>query len=44
MKLLPLLVDIASEANLAIFYLKGTYYDLVKRVLGVQQVGLVFAR
>jgi peroxin-10 len=44
MKSLPLLLDIASEVNLAIFYLKGTYYDLAKRVLGVRQVGSVFWR
>jgi peroxin-10 len=42
MKSLALLLDIASEINLAIFYLKGIYYDLVKRMLGVRQVGLVF--
>jgi len=31
------------EVNLAVFYLRGTYYDLVKRLLGIQHVSpLVF--
>ncbi len=31
-------VSVASELNLAIFYIGGVYYDLVKRMLGVQYV------
>ena len=42
LKLLPSLVDIAAEINLAIFYLRGTYYDLSKRLLGIQLVRLFF--
>jgi hypothetical protein len=31
------------EVNLAAFYVRGTYYDLVKRLLGIQHVSpLVF--
>ncbi|KAF8349838.1 Pex12 amino terminal region-domain-containing protein [Amanita rubescens] len=29
-------VSVASELNLAIFYIGGVYYDLVKRALGIQ--------
>jgi len=39
-RILPTAVDIATEVNLAIFYLRGTYYDLVKRLLRVQHVSL----
>ncbi|KAF5355827.1 hypothetical protein D9756_003997 [Leucocoprinus leucothites] len=35
MKTLPSLISVATEVNLAVFYLKGTYYDLSKRILGV---------
>lgn len=28
----------ATEVNLAIFYLRGTYYDLTKRILGIRHV------
>ncbi|PPQ98900.1 hypothetical protein CVT24_003531 [Panaeolus cyanescens] len=35
---LPSALEIASEINLAIFYLRGTYYDLAKRLLGIRQV------
>ena len=31
-------VSVASELNLAIFYIGGIYYDLVKRALGIQYV------
>jgi len=30
--------DIAMEINLAIFYMRGTYYDLIKRFMGIQHV------
>jgi len=33
---LPATLEIAGEINLALFYLRGVYYDLVKRVLGIQ--------
>ncbi|TFK30692.1 peroxisome assembly protein per8 [Coprinopsis marcescibilis] len=32
------ILRIASEVNLAIFYLKGSYYDPIKRLLGVQNL------
>jgi peroxin-10 len=38
LKTLLTLLDAASEANLALFYLKGTYYDLSKRFLGIRHV------
>ena len=32
------------EVNLAVFYMRGVYYDLVKRLLGIQHVSpLVFS-
>jgi peroxin-10 len=31
-------LDIATEINLAVFYLRGNYYDFVKRVLGIHYV------
>ena len=30
--------DVAMEINLAIFYTRGTYYDLMKRFMGIQHV------
>ena len=35
---LPATLEIAGEINLALFYLRGVYYDLVKRILGVKYV------
>ncbi|KAG1716779.1 hypothetical protein ID866_377 [Astraeus odoratus] len=35
---LPTCLEVATDVNLAIFYLRGTYYDLVKRVLGVRHI------
>jgi peroxin-10 len=35
---LPTTFEVASEINLAIFYLRGTYYDVAKRLLGIQHV------
>ena len=35
---LPATLGIAGETNLALFYLRGVYYDLVKRVLGIRYV------
>lgn len=34
------ILSMATEINLAIFYLRGTYYDPVKRLLGVKQASL----
>ncbi|KAF7986236.1 hypothetical protein HWV62_38695 [Athelia sp. TMB] len=38
LKSLPTTLEVVSEVNLAIFYLRGTYYDLVKRALGIQHI------
>ena len=35
---LPATLEIAGEVNLALFYLRGAYYDLLKRFLGIQYV------
>ncbi|KAI6136952.1 hypothetical protein F5141DRAFT_1185798 [Pisolithus sp. B1] len=33
LRTLPTFFEVASEVNLAIFYLRGAYYDLVKRII-----------
>ena len=38
--IIPTAMDIATEVNLAIFYLRGSYYDFVKRLIGIQHVSL----
>jgi peroxin-10 len=38
LKTLPTALEVLAELNLAIFYINGTYYDLVKRLLGIQKV------
>jgi peroxin-10 len=38
MRRLPAVFETASEVNLAIFYMRGTYYGLVKRLMGVKYV------
>jgi hypothetical protein len=38
LKALPVGLEVLAEVNLAIFYLKGTYYGIVKRFLGIQHV------
>ena len=35
---LPSALDIVTEIHLAVFYLKGNYYDLLKRILGIRHV------
>lgn len=37
---IPTALEVLSEINLAIFYLRGTYYGIVKRVLGVKYVSM----
>lgn len=39
--IIPTVMDIATEINLAVFYLRGSYYDLVKRLIGVQHVSIL---
>lgn len=36
----PALLETLSEINLAIFYFRGTYYNLAKRILGIRYVSL----
>ncbi|EIN13439.1 hypothetical protein PUNSTDRAFT_56754 [Punctularia strigosozonata HHB-11173 SS5] len=38
MHALPTALEIASEVNLAVFYLRGTYYDVWKRLLGIRHL------
>ncbi|KAF8167855.1 Pex12 amino terminal region-domain-containing protein [Crassisporium funariophilum] len=38
---LPVGLEIATEVNLAIFYLRGTYYNLVKRAMGIQHLSSI---
>lgn len=35
---LPTLLEVLSEINLAVFYLRGTYYSLAKRLLGIRYI------
>jgi peroxin-10 len=42
LKRLPPALDIVTDINLAIFYLRGNYYNLVKRVLGIHHVCVLF--
>lgn len=35
---IPTVLEVLSEINLAIFYLRGTYYNIAKRVLGIKYV------
>jgi len=41
LKALQVCLEVATEINLAVFYLRGSYYDLVKRLLGIRYVGCV---
>lgn len=38
---LPTLIEVISEINLAIFYFRGTYYNIAKRVLGIRYISLI---
>ena len=38
LRVLPTITEVASEINLAIFYLRGTYYDISKRILRIRHV------
>ncbi|KZT23813.1 hypothetical protein NEOLEDRAFT_1095547 [Neolentinus lepideus HHB14362 ss-1] len=38
---LPTVIEVISEINLAIFYLRGTYYDLSKRLLGIRHISSI---
>lgn len=39
---LPTALEVASEVNLATFYLRGTYYGLMKRLMGIQYVSFFY--
>ncbi|KAJ7139567.1 Pex12 amino terminal region-domain-containing protein [Mycena epipterygia] len=41
LKTLPGALEVLAELNLAIFYINGTYYDLVKRLLGIRKVSSI---
>ncbi|KAJ7275556.1 Pex12 amino terminal region-domain-containing protein [Mycena haematopus] len=41
LKTLPSALELLAELNLAIFYINGTYYDLVKRLLGIRKVSSI---
>jgi len=41
LKHLPSALDVVTEIHLAVFYLRGNYYDLVKRILGIHHVGVL---
>ncbi|KAJ7922975.1 hypothetical protein B0H13DRAFT_1981083 [Mycena leptocephala] len=38
---LPGIFEVLAELNLATFYISGTYYDLVKRLLGIRKVSSI---
>ena len=38
MRRVPAVLETVSEMNLAIFYMRGTYYSLMKRLVGVRYV------
>jgi hypothetical protein len=38
LKRLPSALVVVTEIHLAVFYLRGQYYDVVKRVLGIHHV------
>ncbi|KAI0374552.1 hypothetical protein BV20DRAFT_987937 [Pilatotrama ljubarskyi] len=38
---IPTALEVLSEINLAIFYLRGTYYGLVKRLLGMKYISAI---
>lgn len=42
LRALPIYIEVATDLNLAIFYLKGSYHDLIKRVLGIRHVRISF--
>ncbi|TFK76695.1 hypothetical protein BDN72DRAFT_783075, partial [Pluteus cervinus] len=38
LKRLPTILEVIAEVNLALFYITGTYYDIVKRLLRIRQI------
>ncbi|KAG1874249.1 Pex12 amino terminal region-domain-containing protein [Suillus tomentosus] len=41
LKALQVCLEVGTKINLALFYLRGTYYDLVKRVLRIRHVSSI---
>ena len=41
---IPTVLEVVSEVNLAVFYLRGTYYNIVRRLLGVKYVRIQYPR
>uniref|UniRef100_A0A8H8CRF1 RING-type E3 ubiquitin transferase n=1 Tax=Psilocybe cubensis TaxID=181762 RepID=A0A8H8CRF1_PSICU len=41
LKKIPAVISVVAEVNLAVFYLKGTYYDVIKRLTGVQHISSI---
>ncbi|KAI1797524.1 Pex12 amino terminal region-domain-containing protein [Ganoderma leucocontextum] len=37
----PTVLQVLSEINLAIFYLRGTYYNIAKRLLGIKYISAI---
>jgi peroxin-10 len=44
LKTLPVGLEVLAEINLAIFYLRGTYYDIFKRLFGIRYVRSLFVK
>jgi peroxin-10 len=44
LRALPTGFEIVAEINLAIFYLRGTYYDVAKRILGIRHARTALVR
>ncbi|KAI0651475.1 peroxisome assembly protein per8 [Trametes meyenii] len=38
---IPTALEVVSEMNLAVFYLRGTYYGIVKRLLGTKYISTI---
>lgn len=41
LKMLPVGLEVLAEINLAVFYLRGTYYDIVKRLFGIRHLSSI---
>ena len=41
LKKLSTWLEVMTEINLAVFYLRGTYYDLMKRIFGIRHVSAI---
>lgn len=42
LKGLPIALETLTELNLAVFYIRGVYYDVLKRLLRVRHVGFEY--